>query len=132
MKFFIGSLIVIVGLFALLATSKPTPSTNAASQQERSMQTIQADVHDGAKFYDVRTPEEFTAGHIDGAINFPLQTMQAGSLPEADKSKPIYVYCRSGNRSAEATTILKAAGYQNVINLGGMTDVTKIGGVVKS
>ena len=72
---------------------------------------VTQDVKNGAKLYDVRTAEEYKDGHFKGATNWSLQDMQAGKLPDVAKDTKIYVYCRSGNRSGQATTILKNAGY---------------------
>lgn len=70
---------------------------------------------------DVRTPEEFTSGHIDGSVNIPVEEMQ-GRLDEIPGDAPIVVYCRSGNRSATAARILTDAGYAPVYDLGGIQD----------
>lgn len=69
---------------------------------------------------DVREPQEFEMGHIEGATLIPL-----GSLPEhlaeVPKDKPVVVVCRSGNRSGRAAAFLKEQGFTNIENLtGGM------------
>lgn len=69
---------------------------------------------------DVRTAEEFFAGHIPGAILFPYDEL-AAKFKEADKGRPIVVYCRSGRRSAIAKTILDGMGYTNVSDFGAYT-----------
>jgi phage shock protein E len=73
---------------------------------------------------DVRSKLEFFLGHLDGAENIPVDR-----LPEAlegkdgvKKSSRILVYCASGMRSAQAAHLLKAAGYSNVVDGGGMSD----------
>lgn len=65
----------------------------------------------GAVLLDVRTPEEFAAGHLEGARNIPLGELSArmGELP---RDRPVVVYCRSGARSARAVARLREAGYQ--------------------
>ena len=76
-----------------------------------------------AYFIDVRTPEEFVAGRIEGAINLPLddlETLIAKEVP--DKNKVILLYCRSGNRSATAAQLLKDLNYTIVFDLGGIND----------
>lgn len=70
---------------------------------------------------DVRTPEEYAAGFITGSVNIPLQALEA-RLSEVPKGIPIVVYCRSGNRSAEAATILTNNGYGEVYDLGGILE----------
>lgn len=68
---------------------------------------------------DVRTADEFASGHIPGAINIPVD--QVGQrLAEFPTDQPIVLYCRSGNRSAQAANTLAAAGYTNLYDLGGI------------
>ncbi len=76
----------------------------------------------GAVLLDVRTPAEFGEGHIEGSLNFPLDRIE--SLPErvADRNAPIFVYCRSGARSARAAAALRQMGYRQVKNIGGIAD----------
>ena len=70
---------------------------------------------------DVRTPEEFTDKHIPGAVNIPNETIAAEEIPELpDKDQLILVYCRSGNRSKQASEKLAALGYTNVVEFGGI------------
>lgn len=70
---------------------------------------------------DVRTPEEFAGGHIPGAVNIAVQEL-AQRLDELPGDQPIVIYCRSGNRSAQAAQILAGAGYTKVYDLGGIID----------
>lgn len=76
-------------------------------------------VEKGATLVDVRSPEEYAEGHIEGAVNIPVGDIarRAGEIP---KDKPVVVYCRSGVRSARAAGALKAAGYTQVYDLGAM------------
>jgi peroxiredoxin family protein/rhodanese-related sulfurtransferase/TusA-related sulfurtransferase len=67
---------------------------------------------------DVRTPEEFEMGAIDGAKNIPLDEISS-RMKEIPKDKPVYVYCASGHRGAQALEILVKKGYKNVKNLTG-------------
>ena len=91
---------------------------------------IQSKINDGAQLLDVRTAEEFDSGHFAGAINLDVEDIIAGKLPEAAKHTQLYVYCRSGNRSAQAVSLLKQAGFTNITDLGGLTDVESIGGTL--
>ena len=69
---------------------------------------------------DVRTPEEFADGHIDGAININFYDDNFREQLEAlDKSVPYLLHCRSGNRSNKALKIMRALGFQKVIHLDG-------------
>ncbi|HEY0676652.1 MAG TPA: rhodanese-like domain-containing protein [Chitinophagaceae bacterium] len=70
---------------------------------------------------DVRTPEEFADGPITGAINIPLDQVEKRLNEFREMPKPIIAYCRSGNRSGIAVSILKQHGIQDAIN-GGSID----------
>ena len=72
---------------------------------------------------DVRTPEEFAENHIPGAINVANETIGTDEIPELpDKDQLILVYCRSGNRSKQASEKLVALGYTNIVEFGGIND----------
>ncbi|MBQ4611212.1 MAG: rhodanese-like domain-containing protein [Clostridia bacterium] len=72
---------------------------------------------------DVRTPEEFAELHIPGAICIPNETIGTEEIPQLpDKDQLILVYCRSGNRSKQASEKLAALGYSNVYEFGGIID----------
>ena len=69
---------------------------------------------------DVRESDEYKGGHIEAAVNVPLSSFDAETLPY-EKDEPLYVICRSGNRSMEAAQRLHDAGYTDVTNVtGGM------------
>ena len=69
-----------------------------------------------AVLLDVRTPEEYQSGHVPGATNLPLDRLQELDVP---KHCPIFAYCLSGARSAQACAWLKRKGYE-ATNLGGI------------
>ena len=73
---------------------------------------------------DVRRPDEFTAGHIPGAIQFTNESMTKENTAEVlpDKAQKIYVYCRSGRRSKLASQKLVDWGYSNIVEIGGIID----------
>ena len=75
---------------------------------------------------DVRTAEEYAAGHVSQAINIPYEeiTARIGEVT-TDKDALIYVYCRSGRRSGIAREALDEAGFSKVINVGGLEDALK-------
>ena len=137
----------IVGRFEQEATNdgeQVTPDTywtserkDRATHQLREMMArvsefavIQSKIKDGAQLLDVRTAEEFDSGHFAGAINLDVEDIIAGKLPDAAKDTQLYVYCRSGNRSAQAVSLLKQAGFTKITDLGGLTDVESIGGTL--
>jgi len=70
---------------------------------------------------DVRTPEEYAEGHIQGAKLIPVQVL-AKHLAEVPKDKQVYVYCHSGRRSANASKLLAENGFTRIENMvGGIT-----------
>ncbi len=70
---------------------------------------------------DVRTPEEFTAGHIDGSINIDIFNPDfRDQIDSLDKSKEYFVYCRSGNRSGQACMLMTELGYKSNNLMGGI------------
>ena len=70
---------------------------------------------------DVRTPEEYAEGHIPGAINVPNETIGKEEIAELpDKEQMLLVYCRSGNRSKQASKKLKDLGYMDIREFGGI------------
>ena len=91
---------------------------------------IQSKINNGSQLLDVRTAEEFDSGHFAGAINLDVEDIIAGKLPDATNDTQLYVYCRSGNRSAQAVSLLKQAGFTNITDLGGLADVESIGGTL--
>ena len=87
------------------------------------------DIHQGIKEYqssaeaillDVRTPQEYREGHIPGSQNIPLQEIDKAETIIENKDIPLYVYCYSGARSRQAVQALKAMGYENATNIGGI------------
>jgi phage shock protein E len=72
---------------------------------------------------DVRSADEYAAGHVSPAVNIP-HTEIAARIGEVttDKDALIYLYCRSGRRSGFALDALEQAGYTNVVNVGGLED----------
>lgn len=93
---------------------------SSASGDSRSLKEI---IDEGAYVVDVRTPMEFQMGHYQGADNIPLDQVQARMNEFGPKDRTVVVYCRSGNRSGQAKVMLEAAGYENVINGGGLSDM---------
>jgi phage shock protein E len=76
---------------------------------------------------DVRTPAEFAAGHVDGAINIPLEVVgqQISTISGLRKDSAIVLYCRSGKRSEVARATLEQQGYKNVVNAGSLETLEK-------
>ena len=82
---------------------------------------------EGAVLLDVRTPQEFNAGHLQGAQNIDWLSGEFDTLVKPlKKDDTVYVYCKMGGRSFKAQARLKELGFINVINLEGGYDAWKV------
>jgi phage shock protein E len=77
----------------------------------------------GATVVDVRGSWEFADGHVEGALNIPLDEIPMRMAEMKQLKTPLVVYCRSGNRSGMAEMILKQSGISEVYNGGGLADM---------
>ena len=76
---------------------------------------LKGKILEGAFLVDVRSPQEYDAGHVKGSSNIPLERIQF-SLSTFQNKKNIIVFCRSGHRSSQAKSILNKNGFKNVTN----------------
>ena len=85
------------------------------------------EIDDGALLVDVRTPAEFAAGHLDGALNIPLdQIVDRKAELGSDLDRSIVLYCRTGHRSGLAEKALEGVGFTHLLNGGGYKDLVKV------
>lgn len=85
------------------------------------MRDVIGDLGDNkAQFIDVRTPQEFSAGHAKNAVNMPLDDLEK-TLSGLDAEKPTYVICQTGRRSQKAAELLQRSGFTKIYNVGGGT-----------
>jgi len=113
-------------------TNHTVPESSSASLPDRDPALAKRLVEDeGAVLLDVRTPEEYAQGNLEGSVNIPHDQIEATNedrmaeieaLTDGEKDTAIVVYCRSGGRASKAKSALEAAGYTRVTNVGGMTD----------
>ena len=121
-----ASLLTLSACAAPAAAATPAPTATPVVEYKKiSAADAKARMDSGDEIIilDVRTKEEYDAGHIAGAILIPNETIvdkQPELLP--DLNAEILVYCRSGNRSAQAANKLLAIGYTNVVDFGGIID----------
>lgn len=102
------------------AEVSPTPTATATA-------TATAKKAEGL-WIDVRSPEEYAAGHIEGAINIPVNGIVAGvEKLKLQKDAPINLYCKRGIRAQQAYEALSQAGYSNLTNQGGYQDLVAKG-----
>jgi len=105
--------------------SEPKPSAPKPAKDPASARKL---IADGAFVLDVRTPDEYAAGHLANAANVPIQEFaqrmaEVEKLAGVDKARPVVVYCAAGRRATKAKQQLEAAGYTNVVNGGGFDDL---------
>lgn len=93
--------------------------------QQKDNAPLAAAIKDGAFLVDVRTPAEFAAGSVKGAVNIPLDRVRQ-QLAQFKGKKHIVVFCRSGNRSGQAKAILEQNGFQQVWNGGTWAQVNNL------
>lgn len=114
--------VICVAMMALLSTQVVVAET--LPQVQKVAQTKKAK----GIWIDVRTPEEFKTGHIQGALNIPVEQIAHHiQRVSRDKNAPLNLYCRSGNRVNMAMQTLKQMGYTNVVNHGGYQDLLQRG-----
>ena len=112
-------------LTLLLLAGCAAPVDSEASYQQISMDEAIAIMESESDYIilDVRTTEEFADKHIPDSINIPNETIGTEDIPELpDKDQLILVYCRSGNRSKQASDKLVGLGYTNIVECGGIND----------
>jgi len=102
-------------------TSGPAAATAPAAGSSLSPSDFAAAAKlSGTVIIDVRTPAEFAAGHIAGAVNVDVQSATFGQqIATLDRAKNYAVYCRSGNRSKAAKAAMQQAGFSHVFDLAG-------------
>jgi rhodanese-related sulfurtransferase len=122
--------LLIVALFTFLfGACQPAPEGMSVIPADEFEKFItQADV----QLLDVRTPEEFEAGHIAGAVLIDYRTDSVGFAAKAEallkKDRPVALYCRGGRRSHSAAELMHKAGFQQLVELeGGITAWQKAG-----
>ncbi len=113
-------------LSALLLTGcGASPKANGYTQISTEDAAALMESEENYIILDVRTPEEFAEGHIPDAINLPNESIGTEELPQLpEKDQLILVYCRSGNRSKQASEKLAELGYTNIQEFGGINSWT--------
>jgi phage shock protein E len=87
-------------------------------------------IPENAVWIDVRSPQEYARGHLEGASLVPFDGIEAGvTRLGLDRNTPIYLYCAVGGRAEVARQRLEAIDYSNVTNVGGLADARRLAGV---
>lgn len=113
--------IALVGLvaFALLSLYPRESADSSGFRDPENLKLLVEEENTPHLLLDVRTPAEYKSGYIPTADNLPLQVIE-NQLPAVPKDSLLILYCRSGNRSAQAKRILEKAGYTKVVDFGGI------------
>lgn len=124
MKKIILALIVFTGVLVLFAQTNPIiQNTN-----ETAAQIVKKVEKGDAYLIDVRTPEEYQAGHLNNSKNINIKSGDfKQQISKLDKNKPVYLYCRSGNRSGQAVDTLSTLGFKTYYNIGGFEQLKAAG-----
>ena len=123
-------LVILVAIGIFLKNRNSSTEDNKVSVKEAniqyvSMNDIEKIMNENENYIilDVRTIEEYNDGHIPSAICIPNETIDENVVNKlSNKEQLILIYCRSGNRSKQATKKLKDLGYLNLIEFGGIID----------
>jgi rhodanese-related sulfurtransferase len=115
---------VVKFLTALLVSVGVLAGVTACSTPEK------VDMSQVTAVIDVRTPEEFAEGHLEGALNLNIEGSSfAADIAKLDPTGTYVVYCRSGNRAGKAVTAMQQIGIPNVPNLGAVADASAATGI---
>lgn len=119
------------------SSSEAAPAVTATAPASAPAAPVRVDVDPwmaaalspGTVIIDVRTPEEFASGHVQGAVNIPVEAADfAQQVGELDPGATYALYCRSGNRSAVATQMMGSMGFMHIYDLnGGFADLESAG-----
>lgn len=117
--------LAVVGVLLLAACGSGSSAISTVEPQE----FLTAVAQPGVTVVDVRTPEEYAAGHLEGAVNMNVEGPDFGTqIATLEKNGTVAVYCHSGRRSAIAADQLASAGFTTIINLqGGIADLQAAG-----
>jgi thioredoxin 1 len=110
-------LVTVAIIFNSCTNGQSSPSTTSFSATEFSKKITELP---GAPIIDVRTPGEFSQGHLKNAVNYDISTGEfEKQIASFDKLKPVLVYCMSGSRSTYAVRFMKSKGFKEVYELNG-------------
>lgn len=126
--------LILLGLAAVfLVVGCSTAGTSDAEAAVREVSSAEAvQMLDSRTVIDVRTPAEFAAGHLAGALNIPVEQSDFGDrIAQLDPEEPYLVYCRTGRRSAIAADIMDEAGFTDVADAGAIDELARAGAPIE-
>lgn len=120
-------LFLFIGFFVILGSILGSiflfPSSSCeASDTGCTLETLRQDV----VYLDVREDDEWIAGHVQGATHLKMGEILAGNYDSIPQDQIVYVYCRSGRRAGEVIRFLEEKGFTNLINAGGLEELSGV------
>ena len=120
------SFLLVLSLLVIAACS--SKKDTIADTHETTAQLTHKFSNGEAYLIDVRTPEEFQEGHLKYASNVNFKSSEFKNIiGKLDKNKPVYLYCKKGNRSKKATDTLNTLGFTKAYNIGGLEELKASG-----
>jgi len=125
-------ILALVAVFAIAACDSSTSSDAPGAYTVSADKAVEMINAGDRTVIDVRTPEEFAAGHVVGALNYDVNGAAfSDQIAELDPEVPVLVYCRSGNRSAQAASQMEGIGIGDIADAGGLADLAAAGAPVE-
>lgn len=121
---------VVSGTLALLVLAACSGTPTSGDEEVRTVAAEEARqlIDDGAVLIDVRTPEEFSSGHLTDARNIDVQADSFhAEVRRLDRNATYVLYCRSGARAGAAGAMMRELGFTDVVNAGGFADLAARG-----
>lgn len=117
-----------VGVLALVTAACAGADDGSATQLLAADEAVEVLDEGDTTVIDVRTPEEFEEGHVDGArlIDFQSDDFEE-RVDELDRDEPYVLYCATGNRSGQAAEVMEELGFTEVLDAGGYDDLAAAG-----
>jgi phage shock protein E len=126
------SVLALVAVFAIAACDSGGSSDAPGAYTVKAAEAVTMIDSGERTVIDVRTPDEFEAGHVAGALNIDVNSADfSDQIAGLDVDQPYLVYCRSGNRSAAAAAQMEEAGIKDIADAGGLADLARAGAPVE-
>jgi len=126
------AVLALIAVFAIAACDSDTSSDSPGAYTVSADKAVEMIEAGDRTVIDVRTPEEFAGGHIAGALNYDVNGAAfSDQIAELDPDAPVLVYCRSGNRSAQAASQMEDIGIGDIADAGGLADLAAAGAPVE-
>ena len=127
------AILALVAVFTIAACGSDSDESGSPGAYTVTPAEAVALIEDGERtVIDVRSPAEYSQSHIVGAINIDVDGASfSEQIAELDPDEPLLLYCRSGNRSAEAAEQMEQAGIKDIADAGGLADLARAGAPVE-